>query len=146
MKNQKGVGILEIFVVLVLVAWVVVYAYSISSIDIEKTNQLKEMVVSVEKTQFESTFKKIVDEKMSDGSISNAEFEKISEAYTKYELSKINGNEAKYIENLNQPKVVENKTVLTDSEMETVNYVVYFLYAIFGAIMLWVGVAAFTRK
>ncbi len=40
MKNQKGIGILEIFVVLVLVAWVVVYAYSISSIDIEKTNQL----------------------------------------------------------------------------------------------------------
>ena len=146
MKNQKGVGILEIFVVLVLVAWVVVYAYSISSIDIEKTNQLKEMVVSVEKTQFESTFKKLVDENMSDGSISNGEFEKISEAYTKYELSKINGNEAKYIENLNQPKVVENKTVLTDSEMEMVNYFVYFLYAIFGGIMVWVGIATFTRK
>lgn len=100
MKYQKGIGIMEMVAAIGIIAWVIVYAYSSSSIDINKTNQLKEMVVSVEKTQFESIFKKLVDQNMSDGSISNGEFEKISKSYTEYELSKINGSEAKYIKSL----------------------------------------------
>ena len=143
MKYQKGIGMMEVVSAIAIVVWVIVYAYSSSSIDMDKTNQLREMVVNVEKTQFESTFKNLVDKNMSDGSISNGEFEKISKAYTEYELSKINGSEAKYIKSLNQPTVIDNKTVLTDSEMEMVNYFIYFLFAIFGGVIFWVGIVAF---
>ena len=146
MKKQKGIGAFEIVMIVLVIAWIGLKLYSSSSIDIEKTNELKQMIASVEKTGFESTFKTLVDEKLNDGKISNGDFEKISKAYSNYELSKINGTEREYTKGLNQPKADKGKTVLTEDEKNIVNYFVYFLYAVFGVIMLWVASKTFFRS
>jgi hypothetical protein len=60
MKKQKGIGAFEIVMIVLVIAWIGLKLYSSSSIDIEKTNELKQMIASVEKTGFESTLKHLL--------------------------------------------------------------------------------------
>ena len=97
-NNLKGnalVDVLSLCIVIFLIYIFLITPYQ--AIDNEKNIELQSMVLSVKGTEIDPIFNSQLKDFMSDGKLSNKEFNKLKDLFNTYQTSIISGSQDKFI-------------------------------------------------
>lgn len=114
----------------ILVAW---FMYPYNAIDGKRINQLQSMIEESKGTAFDSEFKKRINYDLSDGKISNKEFNNLVETFNGYKTAKITGNESDFIK-MTQTNL-ENQ-YQADAQAKVMNKYLYMILSGIGVFVI----------
>ena len=140
-KNQKGNALVSTLSMICCGIFIIVLGaflmYPYNAIDDKRINQLQSMIDESKGTAFDSEFKKRINYDLSDGKISNKEFDNLVETFNGYKTAKISGNESEFIKSTqtkleNQYQADAQSKVIYRYLYIAISFIVVFVIALIG--------------